>query len=762
MRTLPSALAVALVTLAQPASAENLIRNGGFERRDGPDPRAELPPDARAFYAGAGPSPFDGWLFGGGWDGGKYSVHASQQAHGGRHSCEIRCQKKGRGGIASSPFKLRPGTVLKVSFWIKASNAAGGRIFLNFEGTPGDGWDRMDLPAGTYDWTKVTRRCVVPARHERADGQMLMIFIYSKAAGSIWIDDVSVETVDVNELAEAPDTPALTAPRPKAIPEPAGSIGYRIAVASALKKVLPDTDYAPAARPHAAISLARNESEAVQVVVEAPWRDVTVGAVELSRLDAPGGAVIPAAALSWRRVEFVETTFTPPYPVDRVGLYPDPLMPPGRFTVRAPSRTPVWVSVRTAPDTPPGTYTGTITIRPEGMKPSVIPLTVTVWDFALTDETHLRTLTWLGTGVIRAFYGLKWSPQDNRRYGEIVRRYQDLLLAHRLGPGGEVAAHVPKDRKTGAYDFSGVDAALERLIGKGMNAFIMGTAPNLQRAKQKEYSPQFIAEFTDRLKAYGDHLRKRGWIDKAYVYTYDEAPRSAWPEVKKISKAIRSAAPGLRILQCLNQPEGVQALEGFVDVFDVYVAQYHRTGVARLQQRGTEVWLAVCCYPMDHPNLFIEYPLLDARIIPLFCWKYRARGFEYWSPNAWGPNWRAKPPDQWPNARWNPNTFGRYNGDGYLLYPGPDGAPYPSIRLEALRDGLEDYEYLWLLDQLARKAQAPGKGSAAAVQAARGVLQMDGLIQDDGTFANDAERYFAFREKVAGSIVELKKLIGEK
>lgn len=43
------------------------------------------------------------------------------------------------------------------------------------------------------------------------------------------------------------------------------------------------------------------------------------------------------------------------------------------------------------------------------------------------------------------------------------------------------------------------------------------------------------------------------------------------------------------------------------------------------------------------------------------------------------------------------------NGDGYLFYPGAKyGADYPfaSMRLEAIRDGLEEYEYLRQLETL--------------------------------------------------------------
>jgi len=585
-----------------------------------------------------------------------------------------------------------------------------------------------------------------------------MLFIYSKASGSIWIDDVAVETVDVNELAESPGPPALVPRRPREIPEPNDSPGYRVSVASALDKPMPELDYPGAPVTGAALSMARNEAEAIQIVVEAPWREVTIRDIGLSDLNGPAGAVIGAETLTWRRVAFVETAFTPPYPVQHVGMYPDPLMPRSEFTVARQSRVPIWVEAQTDADTPPGTYLGSVTIVPDGLKPMTVPLSVNVWDFALPEKTHLRTLTWLGPGVIRSFYGLKWSPEENRRFEQILHRYQELLLEHRLGPGGEVAAHIRKNPKTRQFEFSRVDADLERLIGLGMNAFIMGTAPNLKRSGEKEYSPEFIASFTEKLRAYGDHLRTKGWIDRAYVYTYDEAPRSAWPEVRKISKAIRAAAPELRIIQCLNQPAGVKALADAVDVFDVYVTQYAASGVADLQARGTKVWLAVCCYPMEHPNLFIEYPLIDARILPLFCWKRGAEGFEYWSANAWGSNWRAKPPNQWPRIPWNPNTFGRYNGDGYLLYPGPDGQPYPSIRLKALRDGLEDYEYLWQLKQLVD--QAP---EAEAARSARSLLNLDGLIADSGAYDKRTDNYFTFRRKVAEAIVAIgKELEGEK
>ncbi len=741
-------VACTLVSSAVAVAGGGLVDNGGFEQLQQSDFLGGLDGPTRSYYAGASDSPFADWAFGGRWERGDYAVEVSDTAHTGRRSCRIICRKRGRGGIASAPFRLKTGTRIEVSCWLKAADALSGRVFLNFEGSPGDGWSSRDLQTGTYDWTKFTARTVVPGK--AGVEQTLVVFLYSTCEGSVWIDDFSVETL----AAGADDTGAASARKPQAITEPTGSAGYRVIVVNPLKKVFRDDDYDPAPAGLADVAAARNEYESVQIVVEAPWRAVRVKQVVLSDLVGPGGAIIPASALTWNLVGYVETTVAPPYYAERgLGSYPDPLLPAGPFTVAALSRQPVWVTIHTPTDCPAGLYRGAVTVVPDGLEPTTIPVTLTVWDFALTDRTHLRTLTWLGGGMLRAWYGNDWTPEGNRRHAEILCRYEDALLAHRLGPGGEVAGQVPQ--REGKYDFTALDAHLERLIGGGMNAFFMATAPNLQREKKTTYSDEFVRQFAETVKAYADHLREKGWLDRAYVYVYDEAPRSAWPEVRKIDRAIRAAAPGARIFQCLNQPEGVRELTGFADVFDVYVAQYHKAGVAAAQEKGTEVWLAVCCYPMDHPNLFLEYPLLDARVIPLICWKYGAAGFEYWSPISWGRNYVKGAAQRWPDVPWMANTFGRYNGDGYLLYPGPGGVPLSSLRFEALRDGLEDYEYLWTLRSLLTGPAATTNGPAA--DAARQLLSLPDLVTPAGGYNSNLLKYATFRRQLAEAIVALHK-----
>jgi Domain of unknown function (DUF4091)/Family of unknown function (DUF6067) len=717
-------------------------------------PAAELAPNS-GFEDAAGPAnaPFPGWSFYGGFEHGAYSIARSREAHAGQNACQITCNKKGRAGLSSAPVQLEPGTVIEVSCWIKAAEATGGRIFLNFEGTPGDGWASKDLQTGTYEWMRFTQRAVVP-QSKTGGAQSIVVYLYTSCAGSIWVDDFSIQSLDAKALAAAPAAAKIPAP----IAEPADSPGYRVNVVSPLEKVFREDDFSPRTQARVEIAAARNEYESAQIVVEAPWRSVTIQEVRLSELEGPGGAVIPAGALKWNRVGYVETTVTPPYFAARgLGSYPDPLLPAGRFTIEQHSRAPLWLTLKTPKECPPGEYQGSITIQPEQQKPITIPLTLTVWDFALTDQTHLRTLTWLGRGALRDWYGLDNSPEGQWKQAEVLKNYQDCLLEHRLGPGGEIADHL-QPGADGKFDFHEVDAALQPLISKGLNAFIMGTAPNLAREKKTGYTPEFTQQFTRMLKSYGDHLREKGWLNLAYVYVYDEAPKAAWPEVRKIDQAIHAAAPQARILQCLNDPEGVRELTGFADVFDVYVPHYQKAGVAPSQAKGAEVWLATCCYPMDHPNFFLEYPLLDARVNAWICWKHQATGFEYWSTTSWGANAQRKD-GKWPQAPWIANAFGKYNGDGYLLYPGPDLQPWSSIRLEAFRDGLEDYEYLWTLNSLLQKA-AQQKITGAAVDRARGLLVLDDLVKDTGAYSTRNDQYLAERHDLAEAIVAVQKLLG--
>lgn len=100
----------------------------------------------------------------------------------------------------------------------------------------------------------------------------------------------------------------------------------------------------------------------------------------------------------------------------------------------------------------------------------------------------------------------------------------------------------------------------------------------------------------------------------------------------------------------------------------------------------------------------MDYPTIEARLLTWMTYGCEADGLLYWHVNWWGDNqvidWQSPYIDGWESTR-----FGGMTGDGTLTYPTSAG-PVSSIRLENIRDGLEDYDYLSLL------ADAKGRDEA--------------------------------------------------
>jgi hypothetical protein len=71
-----------------------------------------------------------------------------------------------------------------------------------------------------------------------------------------------------------------------------------------------------------------------------------------------------------------------------------------------------------------------------------------------------------------------------------------------------------------------------------------------------------------------------------------------------------------------------------------------------------------------------------------------------------------------------------------MIYPGPDGTPLPSTRMAVLRDGIEDYECLWLLrEAMKTRADKLTPEQRAEVEALLAVP--DALVRDNKTFTED-------------------------
>jgi hypothetical protein len=215
-----------------------------------------------------------------------------------------------------------------------------------------------------------------------------------------------------------------------------------------------------------------------------------------------------------------------------------------------------------------------------------------------------------------------------------------------------------------------------------------------------------------------------------------------------------------------------EELTGYIDIYDpqigggskVYSLQEQNAAAAAAQsrQRGEEFYWYVAAGPeYPHPNVQVEYPLSDSRALFWMTWKYRVTGFEYYCYNIWHHNFAPDPAQRYPRVKWNADGWEQgwpSNGDGMLYYPGP----ISSLRFEALRDGIEDWEMLQVLSdcvEAVRRRKHQDKYQAL-LEEARNLLEVNPEVVKGFTdFTRDPQRLLAERDKVGDLIAKFIPLV---
>ena len=208
-----------------------------------------------------------------------------------------------------------------------------------------------------------------------------------------------------------------------------------------------------------------------------------------------------------------------------------------------------------------------------------------------------------------------------------------------------------------------------------------------------------LAALAARLDPAVARLEELGLAGRAYIYGFDEVEIDDFDIMERVFAFIKARYPQLQTATTARDP-GLGLDRKLGDLVDIWIPLspvYEAQTAMQARQRGCEVWWYICISSI-HPyaNWFIEYPALEARLLWWMAQRHGIEGFLYYAINRW-PDQRAPlRADAYGRARWNPASYGTANGDGSLLYPGVDG-PIGSIRLENVRDGIEDYELLALL-----------------------------------------------------------------
>ncbi len=147
-----------------------------------------------------------------------------------------------------------------------------------------------------------------------------------------------------------------------------------------------------------------------------------------------------------------------------------------------------------------------------------------------------------------------------------------------------------------------------------------------------------------------------------------------------------------RVLSSVGGAQYMQTKEN-----DAVFGEY-RTRMLGYQANGGELWNYVSCEPKwnsPYQNILLFNDGTEARTMFWTMYKNRQTGFLYWRE------------DYYPGIACNTYTlrdpFSKTGpGDGILIYPGAVYGqldPIPSIRLINMRDGVEDYELLHMLEE---------------------------------------------------------------
>ena len=275
------------------------------------------------------------------------------------------------------------------------------------------------------------------------------------------------------------------------------------------------------------------------------------------------------------------------------------------------------------------------------------------------------------------------------------------------------------------------------------------------------------------------------YLDKAYVYNlymdeYDHAGR----EVQRV-KAERFAKEFPELLQSIvayfDKKKGAEYLDSvdglrnsLANITSLAVSGYNslseefnaicplynmfntESDRTKLQNafsgENEELWWYGCVQPdSPYPNYHIDSAILDKRTVSWMQYDYNIDGNLYFFVNMYGldgnPLYIQKPIDEW--AVPDHSYGGDVNGDGWLVYPGRkygvDG-PIGTIRLDAIRDGLEEYEYLKILDETLAECGAYYNVDVDYRASLRSTLDK---LYFGTQVKNDSESFQAARQEVA-------------
>jgi hypothetical protein len=523
-------------------------------------------------------------------------------------------------------------------------------------------------------------------------------------------------------------------------------------IAGESEKVRPNAP-APAQSPaRIRLSAAGGECVAAQIVVRSPQgvRGLTASAAPLRAR----GASVPVELSRVATIQLIQ----PSGPEGSAGEWPDALIP---------VRDPIWKEARRAfpvdvgpdraqaifvevcaPRRSPGRYSGAVQLGwrdQKGLQARSVPVELRVRGFDLPTTPELVTA--FGFSGYSAAKGHGQPPQAGP---ELTRLYDTMALRRgiTLFGGTQDAPEYTAAGDSVRIDWTGYDAEVAPFLdgtalpsGARWTAVEMREPARLTRAQRKSWR-----------RAWVDHFRERGWLDRLFVYVQDEPRPEDFPGVEQRARELREDAPEVRRLLTTSWTDRLPDIDLWVPLLNCLDLSSPSCPRPAPRSSYQKLWWYQSCMshgcgplrPRDRdafvgwPSYSIDAPATAARAMGWLAFANGISGelyFDVVHAYAQGDPWES----QWAFAG---------NGDGTFYYPGTPkriggkhDVPVESMRLVQIQRSLQDHAYLALCARLGdpRLAQAEARALAPSLRG----------------WAHDPRAYAGARERLAARIEAL-------
>lgn len=540
---------------------------------------------------------------------------------------------------------------------------------------------------------------------------------------------------------------------------------------SDLMRVFEDGYHCPA--PNTAIDVfgIRNEIVSAQCVVKANenLKRVAVSVGPLTLVER--SVSIPPDAVEWNFVgSILIEENTPKYRKSDLirpapARFPDYLAEDREISLEQDNYRAVFLTIRIPRNAAAGRYEGKVTIESDRGNHS-LPLRLHVYPLTLPDERHLMVTKWYSTSKFKQFHGIDSSDSD--RFYEMLGVYARNMADHRQNVFRVSLDLVASQRDRGGefkFDFSKFDRWADVFWSTGRmdlleTGFVARFGEGGWASREvvlrdfrvrdestgrtisvpgKEFLPRF-------LPAIEDHLREKGWLEKTVFHIADEPSNHNVMSWREASDFVHRCGPGLRRMDAIETPHCLGRLEIWVPKLDHLATWYDAYRDA--QKRGNELWFyTVGIFQKGSlPNKTADVALIESRVLHWLNYRFALKGYLHWGFNSWTDDPFEAP--------------GRHRGDGWQVYPKKDGL-LCSLRWEQMRNGLQDYEYLWMLEDKIAKIKAGLSDRLSIIEPSRrGVEIASQVVRSFDTYNKDPNELYAAKKQIIDELLNLDKSPG--